>query len=40
MSAMKQAANDSEIISQRECTQKIHWKNYLEKNIYKNIIRK
>ena len=36
MSAMKQA-NDSEIINQREGIQNIHWKNYLETNIYKNI---
>ena len=35
LSAMKQA-NDSEIISQRECIQKIHWKNYLEKYLQKH----
>ena len=36
MSAKKQA-NDSKIISQRECIQKIHWKNYLgEKYLQKH----
>ena len=36
MSAMKQV-NDSEIINQRECIKKNHWKNYLEEIFTKTL---